>query len=103
MKKFLLILLIAVAASVKIQFDGTELQSKWTDFWKKVWDWIKTIPAKLKALYDWLRKKGIWQDLVTLLKNMEGLKPLNSALRKLDGKISARTLLTTSLNGLENK
>ena len=58
MKKFLLILLVAIAASVKVEFDGTELQGKWKDFWKKVWDFLKTIPEKLRAVYHWLKDKG---------------------------------------------
>ena len=54
MKKFLLILLIAVAVSVKVEFDGTDLENKWKDFLAKVWEFIKTIPEKLKRLYEWL-------------------------------------------------
>ena len=76
MKKFLLILLVAVAASVKIEFDGTDLESKWTDFWKKVWEFIKTIPARLKDVYEWLKKKGIWQDLVDLVQKYGGPKAI---------------------------
>ena len=67
MKKFLLILLIAVAASIKVEFDATDLQSKWTDFWDNVLDFIESLPGKLKDLYDWLKENGIWEDLIELL------------------------------------
>ena len=67
MKKFLLILLIAIVASIKVEFDGTDLQSKWTDFLEKVLDFIKSLPGKLKDLYDWLKENGIREDLIELL------------------------------------
>ena len=48
MKKFLLILLIAVAASIKIEFDDAELNgwfkklvNKVKNIGKKVWDFVK--------------------------------------------------------------
>ena len=76
MKKLLLIFLVNVAASVKIEFDGTDLEGKWADFWKKVWEFIKSIPARLKGIYEWLKKKGIWQDLVDLVEKYGGPKAI---------------------------
>ena len=68
MKKFLLILLIAVASSVTVQFDGTHLENWWTDLWEKIKNFVKSIPSKLKALYDWLVENGYWQQIIELVK-----------------------------------
>ena len=67
MKRFLLILLVAVAASVSVDFDGTELQGWWKKFWGKVWNFIKDLPKKLKQLVNWLKEQGLWGKLVDLV------------------------------------
>ena len=82
MKKFLLILLIAVAVSVKVEFDGTDLENKWKDFLEKVWEFIKTIPEKLKKLYEWLKEKGIWNDLIDMLEKYGAPKAIQFCAEK---------------------
>ena len=82
MKKFLLILLIAVAVSVKVEFDGTDLENKWKDFLEKVWEFIKTIPEKLKKLYEWLKEKGIWNDLIDMLEKYGAPKAIQFSAEK---------------------
>ena len=67
MKKFLLILLVAVAASVSIEFDGTELNGWWKDFWGKVWNFIKSLPEKIKNVVQWLKDHGWWDKIIDLI------------------------------------
>ena len=74
MKKFLLILLIAVAASVSVEFDGTELNGWFTHFIHGVKDFFKGVAGKLKKFVNWLKDNGIWDKLVDLVKNYGGPK-----------------------------
>ena len=86
MKKFLLILLIAVAASVSVEFDGTELNGWFKDWIKKVankiWNFIKSLPERLKGIVNWLKENGWWDKIVDLVENMVHQKLLNSAKKK---------------------
>ena len=68
MKKFLLILLIAIASSATIEFDGTYLQDWWSDLWEKVQNFIRNIPGYLKACYDYLVSIGAWEQIVEIVK-----------------------------------
>ena len=74
MKKFLLILLIAVAASVSVEFDGTELNGWFSNLFHHVKDFFKNIGGKLKKFVNWLKDNGIWDKLVDLVKNYGGPK-----------------------------
>ena len=67
MKKFLLILLIVVATSVKIEFDGTPLEGFWGDLWEKVKKFVKSLPDRLKAFHQKLVDLGVWDDIVELV------------------------------------
>ena len=67
MKRFLLLLLVAVAASVSVDFDGTELQGWWKNLWKKVWNFIKSLPKYLRKVVDWLKQFGFWDKIVDLV------------------------------------
>ena len=100
MKKFLLILLVAIAASVKVEFDGTELQGKWKDFWKKVWDFLKTIPEKLRAVYHWLKEKGIWDDLIDLLDKYGAPKAIEWCIEKTGWNDLCRDFIEKAVNWL---
>ncbi len=68
MKKFLLILLIVVASSVTVEFDGSNLESWWSDLWDKIKEFVKSIPSRLKALYNWLVENGYWEQIIELVK-----------------------------------
>ena len=67
MKKFLLILLIVVATSTKIEFDRPPLKDFWGDLWDNIKDFIKSLPSKLKDIHDWLVEKGLWDEIVELV------------------------------------
>ena len=77
MKKFLLILLIAVAASVSVEFDGTELNGWFKKVIKKGWDWIKGVGDVLKKLINWLKSTGIWDKLVDLVEKYGAPKAIS--------------------------
>ena len=81
MKKFLLILLIAVAASIKIEFDDAELNGwfkklvkKVKNIGKKVWDFVKKIPQKLMKIVDWLKAHGLWDKLMDYVEKFGAAK-----------------------------
>ena len=70
MNKFILVLLIAVASCVTVEFDGSNLEGFidwWNDIWNKFKDFIKSIPGYLKSLYDWLEGKGYIKQLVEIV------------------------------------
>ena len=70
MNKFILVLLIAVASCVTVEFDGSNLEGFW-DWIKSVWgsikNFFKKIPGYLKGIYDWLKKEGYIEQLVELV------------------------------------
>ena len=68
MNKFILVLLIAVAFSATIEFDGSSLEgrSDWSDWLDYYWDWVsffKRIPGYLKGIYKHLMDLGIIKKL----------------------------------------
>ena len=67
MKKFLLILLIALAASATIQLDTGDLKFSW-DWAKKIIEFVKKLTGKLLDLYHWLKDNGYWDQIIELLK-----------------------------------
>ena len=67
MKKFLLILLIAVASSVTVTIDDPNLEGI-VDWAKKIWDFIKSLAGKLKDFYNWLKANGYWDQIIELVK-----------------------------------
>ena len=71
MNKFILVLLIAVASCVTVEFDGSNLEGFW-DWIKSVWgsieNFFKDIPGYLKEIYEWLKKEGYIKKLIVLVK-----------------------------------
>ena len=71
MKKFLVILLIAIVASSTITVDTEDLNGFWKSvgkFFKKVGDVFKKLTGKLKDAYNWLKKNGVWDTIVDYAK-----------------------------------
>ena len=83
MNKFILVLLIVAASSVKIEFDGSNLESWWPD-WGDLFDWdwwcdkfesiwgsIKSffsdIPGYLGGIYKQLTDQGIVKTLMGIV------------------------------------
>ena len=85
MKKFLLILLIALVVSAKVQLDTEDLKGI-LDWLEKVYNFIKSLGGELRDLYDWLKDNGYWDQILDLVKTY--------------GKVAA-VALCTSLTGLE--
>ena len=54
MNKFILILLIAVAFCVKIEFDGSSLENWWNDLVKTVLKAIGSYPSDPEKIKDWI-------------------------------------------------
>ena len=80
MNKFILVLLIVAASSVKIEFDGSNLKNfwhevydwnRWCDTFKSIWGSIKNffsdIPGYLSGIYKELTDKGIIKTLIEIL------------------------------------
>ena len=80
MNKFILVLLIVAASSVKIEFDGSNLKSWWDDVFD--WDWwsdtfesiwgsiknfFSDIPGYLSEIYKELTDKGIVKTLMGIV------------------------------------
>ena len=68
MNKFLLVLLIAVASCVTVEFDGSNLEGWWEDLWNKIKNFFKSLPGYLKEIYEWLKKEGYIKQLIDLVK-----------------------------------
>ena len=70
MNKFILVLLIAVASCVTVEFDGSNLEGFW-DWIKSVWgsieNFFKDIPGYLKEIYDKLKNEGYIEQLLELV------------------------------------
>ena len=58
MKKFLLVLLIAVALSSTVEFEESELNG---------WDWFDKIVGGAKKVIEWLKKNGWWDKIIDLI------------------------------------
>ena len=58
MKKFLLVLLIAVALSSTVEFEESELNG---------WDWIDKLVGGVKKVIEWLKKNGWWDQIIDLI------------------------------------
>ena len=80
MNKFILVLLIVAASSVKIEFDGSNLESWWEDlldwdWWsdtfESIWGSIKNffsdIPGYLGGIYKQLSEQGIIKTLMEIV------------------------------------
>ena len=86
MKKFLLILLIALVVSAKVQLDTEDLKG-FLDWLQKIAEFISSLTGQLKELYQWLKSSQNWDKILELVK--EYGKP-------------AAVELCTSLTGLED-
>ena len=83
MNKFILVLLIVAASSVKIEFDGSNLKSWWDDLfdwdwwsdtfesiWGSITDFFSDIPGYLSWIYKQLTDQGKMQTLA-LIRSVE--------------------------------
>ena len=81
MRKFLTILLIAAIACVEVSntkvenedfvLDLDDVEFNWlTDIFSKIGNVIKGAWNAIKKGIDWLKEKGIWTHLVTVLKTV---------------------------------
>ena len=68
MKRFLLLLLVAVAASVSVDFDGTELEGWWKNLWGNITAFLSKLSGEAKKIYKWLKDNGYWDIIVSLVK-----------------------------------
>ena len=82
MKKILLILLIAVAASVKIDFDDTELHGKFLDFLKRALNFIINVCEKIKKFFGWFQAKGYTKDLLVKLEKYGPTNAIDFCIQK---------------------
>ena len=82
MNKFILVLLIVAASSVKIEFDGSNLKSWWDDLfdwdwwsdtfesiWGSITDFFSDIPGYLSCIYKQLTEQGIMKTLIEIVVN----------------------------------
>ena len=58
MKKFLLVLLIAVALSSTVEFEEPELNG---------WEWIEKIKEVITQIINWLKENGWWDKIIDLI------------------------------------
>ena len=79
MKKFLLVLLVAIVASVSVTFEEPELEG--ID-WKKVWQFICSLVGELKALYEKLKKSKYWDELINILEKYGKQKAIDFCIDK---------------------
>ena len=68
MKKFLLVLLVAVALSSNVKEEDTELSAT---------DWIDDLPGYIKKVVDWLKDKGLWDELMNLIEKYGAPKAID--------------------------
>ena len=76
MKKFLLVLLIAVALSSTVEFEESELNG---------WDWIDDIVGGAKKVIEWLKKNGWWDKIVDLVEKYGAPKAVEFCQEKAPG------------------
>ena len=74
MKKFLLVLLIAVALSSTVEFEESELNE---------WDWIDKIVGGAKKVIEWLKKNGWWDKIIDLIEKYGAPKAVEFCKEKL--------------------
>ena len=67
MKKFLLILLIALVASTTVQLETGDLNGI-ADWIQKIAAFIASLWGKLRDLYNWLKENGYWDQIIDLVK-----------------------------------
>ena len=80
MNKFILVLLIVAASSVKIEFDGSNLESWWPDWldidwwydkyvsiWGSIKNFFSDIPGYLGGIYKQLSEQGIIKTLMEIV------------------------------------
>ena len=58
MKKFLLVLLVAVALSTTVEFEEPELNG---------WEWIEKIKEVITQIINWLKENGWWDKIIDLI------------------------------------
>ena len=68
MKKLLLVLLIAFAASATVQVETGELQSWWDDIIGGITNFLSKLSKKAKEIYQWLVDNGYWQTIINYVK-----------------------------------
>ncbi len=70
MKKFLLFLLIAIAASETIKIETEELQAWWDDIWGGITNFFNRLTKKAREIYQWLVDNGYWDIIVSTAKTV---------------------------------
>ncbi len=70
MRKLLAILLIAVIACNGLleTFESLELDNEAIEL--GILDWFKKLWNKVKSVVDWLKKKGVWEDIKKIAKEV---------------------------------
>ncbi len=70
MRKLLAILLIAVIACNGFleTFESLELDNEAIEL--GIFDWLKKLWNKVKGVVDWLKKKGVWKEIVNIAKTV---------------------------------
>ena len=58
MKKFLLVLLVAVALSTTVEFEEPQLNG---------WEWIEKIKEVITQIINWLKENGWWDKIIDLI------------------------------------
>ena len=70
MKKFLLILLVAIAASATVKVETEELQAWWDDIWGGITNFFNMLTKKAREIYQWLVDHGYWDLIVNTAKTV---------------------------------
>ena len=68
MKKFIIILLIALVASSTVTIETGELNSFISKLLDKAKNWLKKLTGILKDAYNWIHDNGLWDTFVGLVK-----------------------------------
>ncbi len=85
MSKFLLILLIAVATSITVEFDETELNGWYKSlFSKHIYD---RLIEQIKKFINWLKEEGYWDKLVDLIEKYGAPKAYEFCEENLSGQV----------------
>ena len=94
MKKFLLFLLIAIAASETIKIETEELQAWWDDIWGGITNFLSKLSKKAKEIYQWLVDNGYWQMIINYVKQYG----VPAAIEFCAKKTGARDICATVIN-----
>ena len=94
MKKLLLVLLIAFAATATVKVETEELQSWWDDIWGGITNFLSKLSKKAKEIYQWLVDNGYWQQIIDYVKKYG----VPAAIEFCAKKTGARDICATVIN-----